>query len=139
MTNPTVFPITKDDVTDIMWLVDNPEPIEMLVPSGAKIIRMPPQEQLDLIKATLAQHGTIFASFYRPGAFWEEEVFVCPKCKYATQIEFAEGVAPDEETLSQSQFYCKYCYTSWACSAERGMFRVKIGDSDGKEENMDSI
>ena len=128
MCNPTVLVVKPDDVTDVMWLVDNPEQIEIFVP-GRTAIEQNAQDRLDLIKHSLARHGKIFASFYRPGAFWEEEVFVCPKCKHATQIECAE-IFPDETTASVAEWYCKYCYTAWNCSASRGMFRCGIDSDD---------
>ena len=127
MSNPTVFPITSDEVSDIMWLVDNPEPIEMVVAGVTQVLQLAPQEAIDLINATLEKHGTIFASFYRPGAFWEEEMFVCPKCKHATHIEIAD------ETAEIAEWYCKYCYTEWSCSAELGMFRVNLPDKESED------
>ena len=130
MTNPTVFAIGPDDATNIIWLVDNPEPIEVYTHKGRQLIQSPAQKMLDLIKQTIGRHGKIFASYYRPGAFWEEEVFVCPRCKHATLIGFAEGVGPDQKTVELSEWYCKYCYTSWACSSERGVFPVEIEYDD---------
>ena len=133
MSNPTVFPVTIDDASDIVWLVDNAEPVEMVVPhTGTQILQSSPQETLDLIKATLENHGTIFASFYRPGAFWEEEMFVCPKCKYATHIDCMMFPA---EVAELAEWYCKYCYTAWSCSTELGMFRVNPPDD---EQDSDS-
>lgn len=122
--NPTVFEITVEDVDEIMWLVDNPETAEVLLPSGMQRHSREPLKQLGLIKTTIALHGHVFATYYRPGAFWEEEVFVCPRCKHATQIEYAE---------TDIGWYCKYCYNEWSCSADRGMFIIETESQEDKE------
>jgi len=55
---------------------------------------------------SLRQNGKLFGSYYRPGSFWEEEVFVCPKCQHATLIT-------NECSIVDDGFCCKYCYTDW--------------------------
>ena len=78
----------------------------------------------------LEKFGTLYGSYYRgPDAFWEEEVFVCPFCQYATIIDLAQSGSED----TCNEFYCKYCYKDWV--AVDGCLKIKqpVWNDNGKE------
>lgn len=67
----------------------------------------------------------VYGSFYRPGDFWEDPVFVCPRCVHATLIG-DEGY--------QEPFYCKYCGSDWETKPGAGLVSLNFEyeyDDDG--------
>lgn len=72
----------------------------------------------------LEKWGYLYGSYYRPGSFWDEHVFVCPHCAHATHLE---------EDDKSDEFYCKYCYTDWKVENGRMLMSQTSVDDDGEE------
>lgn len=120
--NPTIFEIHPNDPVAIAWLVDNRNVPQYLTNVPQKPNE--PQEWIEFIDRELSIHGRLIASWYRPGEFWDREVFVCPKCVHATVLD--EGEELDYPVN------CKYCYTEWEWDERRGLVRcVYEYDDDG--------
>lgn len=92
--NPSIYEVTEKNIIDF---VDNSKDHER-------------EELFRLAKSMLDNGKHIYASFYRPGSLWGEEVFVCPKCIHATLVGNPSEQADEEY---RHEFYCKYCYTDW--------------------------
>jgi len=83
-----------------------------------------PAKQHNFIASLIAQYGYVYGSYYRPGEFWEDHVFVCPHCVHATMLE---------QNDDSDEFYCKYCYTDWKAINGRLMMSHTRTDDDGEE------
>jgi len=92
--NPTIYEIKSDDHDAVMHIVDHSEKRAF---------------SLAIINKLLNDGKTLYGSYYRPGEFWAESVFVCPKCAHATQEDDFKG-----------EFWCKYCYTQWEWDKDQG-------------------
>lgn len=116
MSNPTCYQIVPNDHEAVIRLV-NQMPMETSIfPLGTT--KRNKEDDLRFIESCLQKSGSLWASYYRPGAFWEEPVFVCPKCQHATQ----EDLATDSTGTS---WHCKYCDSNWRCDSVRGIYEVK--------------
>lgn len=62
---------------------------------------------------------TLFASFYRPGEIFDEEVFVCPGCVHATGMG---------DCVYEEPFKCKYCGARWVTDAKKGTMWVEFDE-----------
>lgn len=119
--NPSCYVITDSDEdweATFRLAQSEDQSCTLLLPGGATPPKMSSRERLNLIFVSLEKWGRVYASYYSPGAFWEEEVFVCPQCAHATNIS-------DWSDEERGEFYCKYCYSTWQCSSNQGLYRVK--------------
>lgn len=121
-----VHSLPKNSDTDKPTKSECPNPTAFLI-TDFHDHRLPHNpDDYQWLLALLKARGRLYSSYYRYGEFWEEEPFVCPACKHATMIDFAEN--------DDGEFYCKYCYTTWVIAENRLMQVKKIFDDDTGDE-----
>jgi hypothetical protein len=99
--NPTIFMVThKDD---------------------PRLSKDPYKYQIE--QMILLHDESMYGSYYRPGEFWGEPIFVCPQCKHAMQEISAK---------TDNGFYCKHCYTDWALKDGQLYMQWTPFDESGK-------